>query len=84
MNGTRVQAAVPAAWTPVLQDLLDLDRAGALPGILAIIAERGRMVRDGWEHDVPARVAGFALAAGDYPAAAAMLAAEIDRQEAPS
>lgn len=70
------------SWTPLLQDLLELDRAGALAGIRAIIAERLRQVREDLIRDaVPHRMAGTALGHGEYARAAALLAAEIDRQQ---
>jgi hypothetical protein len=68
-----------ASWTPLLKDLLDLDRAGALGGIRAVIAERLRMVREqdadsGWVAEAAAQ-----MVAGNLVLAAAALAAEIDR-----
>jgi hypothetical protein len=81
----------------VLQDLLDLDRAGALGGIRAIIAERLARVRAGhtpetdrdehrYDGQLTSRASGL-IAHGWYSKeavteAAALLAAEIDRLEA--
>lgn len=69
------------AWAPILQDLMELDQAGALGGIRAIVAERLAQVR----HNRPAkaedpfRLAETEIDFGEYVRAAALLAAGIDR-----
>lgn len=75
-------------WTPLLQDLLELEAAGALGGIRAIIAERLRQVRESgqdWHPVVGALETARMLMpdAGllEAPRIAALLAAEIDRLE---
>ena len=79
-------------WQPIILDLIELDSAGALGGIRAIITERLAQVRAGDPGQL-ARSAAVALsrlytADGGRPGAnmplatcAAMLAAEIDRLE---
>lgn len=73
----------PGPWHPVLLDLIELDEAGALDGIRAIIAWRKRIVAG----EVPALPSvtepAMAMArwhgADGLAAAAALLAASIDR-----
>lgn len=82
-DGGWIADRIDREWTPVLQDLLELEAAGALGGIRAIIAERLRQVRGGRteierQHfreilDDLAGLPGMTLAA--------LLAAEIDRQQ---
>lgn len=73
----------PAPWEPILLDLIELDEAGVLGGIRAIIAWRKRIAAG----EVPALPSvtepAMAMArwhgADGLAAAAALLAAEIDR-----
>lgn len=86
------------SWTPLLLDLIELDEAGALGGIRAVIAERLRHVREGLPvndddpHYLLHLVQGSCRSVieyGGHPGedrkilaeAAALLAAEIDRQQ---
>lgn len=90
-NGrSRTQVAVPAAWQPVLQDLLDLDQAGVLGGLRVIItACRVRVEHgsdDGHTADYLLRAAQEELATSvplmdrdGFATAAALLAAVIGR-----
>ncbi len=72
-------------WHALQDDLLALNAAGALGGIRAIVAERQAAAPGpvaGLPNDLPTR-AKYYLAKGDYARAAALLAAELDRQAAP-
>jgi hypothetical protein len=78
------------AWQPVLMDLAELDEAGALAGVRAIIAERLRQVREGQQLHEFLITCAMALIAGQdrvmpardrYANAAALLAAVIDSTE---
>ncbi len=63
-----IRSHIDRHWQPLIFDLMELDRAGALGGIRAIVGERLRQVRG----DDPDGVDGRAVQA-------AYLAAEIDR-----
>lgn len=76
----------PVSWRPALVvfELMELEEAGALGGIRAIIAERLRQVRAGEPLPEPpwlllGRVHG--MTGQQHAESAALLAAEIDRQE---
>lgn len=81
-----IRAHIDRDWQPVLLDLIELEQAGALAGIRAIVAWRKRIVAG----EVPALPSVTEPAMkmarwhgnGGLAAAAALLAAEIDRQEA--
>ena len=64
---------------PMLQDLLELERAGALGGIRAVIAERLAIARkhetDGW-WDIPDSAV-QQISFGEYARAAALLARRL-------
>jgi hypothetical protein len=74
---------VRAYWDALHRDLAELELRGALAGIRAVIAERLGQMRTGSADGVadPVRLAGEAARGGNYAWAAALLAAEIDRQE---
>lgn len=69
-------------WHALLDDLTELEGAGALVGIRAIVAERLLQVRATGSPEIP-RPDGIAslVDAGAYGIAAALLAAEIDRAD---
>ena len=78
------------SWTPLLQDLLELDRAGALDGICAVIQARLALARGQVpmpEGDLVTASMMLQAAEGITPRlerlvlATALLAAEIDRQQ---
>jgi hypothetical protein len=79
------------AWHGLLDQLIELEGAGALDGIRAIVAERLGQVRNGRAgRGITARVASAALQevpaesfVRSYSVAAAILAAEIDRKGKP-
>lgn len=82
------QPGVPAAWKPVLMDLLELDMNGQLAGVRAVVAELLTMIRRGeLPADLPAAAAaatGVGRAGRQPPArwyaqAAAMLAAQVSK-----
>lgn len=76
--------AMAASWAPVMMDLVELDEAGALRGVRAVIAARLAMARNRKPDSLDGTVAKIEItAAGDDPEqlaeAAALLAAAIDR-----
>lgn len=90
-DGGATADRIEREWTPLLHDLLELEEAGALSGIRAIVAERLNQVRtDAIKDAIPFRLAWYRMdkhhGMGEYLddviAAAALLAAEIDRRQA--
>ncbi len=69
-------------WHQLLNDLLELNRHGALGGIRAIVAQRIGQTRRHMGGNL-VTMARTAMDMGDYDQAAALLAAEIDQQAAP-
>lgn len=70
------------ALGPLLLDLIQLDEADALHGIRAVVAERLRRLRAHPDYvpEIPSWLRELNLSAGSYAVAAALLAAEIDRE----
>jgi len=83
-----IHSYIDTHWLPIIMDLTALDTAGALGGIRAIITERLRQVRDGapverdryLTHGELVAYAHRRMHLGKIRQAAALLAAEIDRQ----
>lgn len=78
------------SWALLLRELFELDDAGALSGIRAIVAERLQQVRqDSVKSTIPGLLAIMRLQDGGLRdsqviiESAALLAAEIDRREIP-
>jgi len=74
-----------AEWHALLDGLLELERRGALPGIRAVIGHRLDMARAdvSFSPDEAVRAAEIAVGTRTRAMAAAMLAALIDREDAP-
>jgi hypothetical protein len=68
-------------WAALKDDLIELERHGALSGIRAIVAERLSMAREG--STARAGLESVLRRRADLARDAALLAAEIDAREAP-
>jgi hypothetical protein len=81
LPGMHPDGITRAQWHALLDDLLELERAGALGGIRAAVTERLSMVRAGvsFSPEETARAAEAAMRSGKRAVAAALLAAAVDR-----
>jgi len=82
LPGGRPDGITRAGWHQLTDDLIELDRHGALGGIRAVVEQRLDMARAGvsFSPDDAVRAAGIAAGTRTRAMAAAMLAALIDAE----